>query len=444
VDQKGNILTEVVVKKSLKDTVYKNLSMYKYITYIKEFIKESMEIKKPVTKYFQDNSFAVTAIPFFFGEKKIGAWFLIGTNNNKAIEKENNEELRFLSEAKNINRKSYDKIMLFLWSYVKGICNTIVGNLDLIEEKKDLKEKSLKYEKQLEKTKMITKILQLANLERPYVEVLNNIFNNVVSFCDFEKVIIYESNEIENQIMIQYEWHLGEGMPKGRKNRQIADKMPYIHNVLQGKGGFVQLYEMDNNEEFNELFQNTKVSAAAIAQLTLNYFNDSIIIFTNSKENNRWKDYELSLFREILPIIQNVFVKAREAERFLHNKNTLFEMLNNLDSIIFVISKENSEVLYVNKLAITNFGKELIGIPFFEVCNNLRIDLYQNFRDVREFCSLEGNYKCYEQGRNRHLLIQSKEIQWFDGQNALAIYIKDMNEALFQLKNEFSFLFNEK
>ncbi|BCN29932.1 PAS domain-containing protein [Anaeromicropila herbilytica] len=441
VDHKGNILTEIVVRKNLKEDFNQIMTTKRFMNHLKLLTKECMEANKPITRYYYENSLTITILPFVFGEMKVGAWFLVG--NTKKLEVDiKPDQLKCISDMKVIAKKSYEKICLYLWSYVKSQRNTILDKLELINEKKKIRETSLKTEKQYEKAKLITKILQLSHLERPYIEVLNNIFNKVASFSEVEKVIIYENVEEDQKLAIQYEWHQGEGLPKGRKNKQIAEKMPYLQSVLKDRGGFVLLYHSDDKTEYNELFLNSKVSAAAIAHLTLNYYNDSIIVFTHSKEKIKWKDEEISLFREIIPIIQNVVVKARETEIMNRNNFTMLEILNNLDEYVLVLSEQDNEILFSNNLVTMSYGSNIIGNQFIEFCDTHQLEIYQLKNNNRvQFKQVEeGLFKCYDHINECYLSMKSKKIQWFDGQGAYLINMKNITNIMDRLKKEYSFL----
>lgn len=432
-DQKGNMLTEISAKDNIKESINNIMKEPIYLEYFEDMSRICFYKKKPITETFLYDGIVVTSMPFILGDTYIGTYFLLGVTKNirEYAEDIKADRLECFLTHRMISQKAYESVVEFLWNYIKSLCNTTFEKIELIEEKKRMKEESLRLERQLQKSKLITQILKLSNLERPYMEVLNNILNKVSSFCDIDRVSIYESTEGNKNHCnrsILYEWNLGTKMQKGRKNRQIVDKMEYILEKLRKEGGFIALYERNNDEEYHELFHNSKVKSAAIAHITLNDFNDTVVLFTNSREDKKWREVDLSLLREIAPIIQNVIVKARSIDIVNRTNDSFTTIMENMYHYFYVISVKNHIILYANNNVIDAHGKEIIGLTYEDYC--MKYNFFYEKTDNHMLALRNGSYRYFDRFKQREFLIQVNQIRWFDGNEVYVLGVQDLRKLL--------------
>lgn len=272
----------------------------------------------------------------------------------------------------------------------------------------------------------------------------NNIVNEIIDKGDtiFVSWLNDENNTIQyiSSNIEKYGYQI-EDFCTGRKNFQDIIypedyeiiRYRFKSNALQGEDIKTTEYEYRIIKSNGEIVWVHEECTPVVLNNNVNYY------FSSLKDISKRKNKEAKKT-----------ISQKNNKELEETYNILVQILDNIDSCIFVISHGDYIIRFANKKMKSNYGEDIIGNEFFEFLIKSRIesciDTEAGYTDINSAINyainskeynLDNNIsKFYDNVNNKYFTAKIENIKWIDGEELLLITMNELLSDKIHIKDE--------
>ncbi|MDL2284607.1 EAL domain-containing protein [Oxalobacter sp. OttesenSCG-928-P03] len=263
-----------------------------------------------------------------------------------------------------------------------------------------------------------------ANLEN----ALQIILDRAGAYLDCSRVLLFKDSPDHVTCKVEYEW-LNKGITSIKELDYAITyetAMPEIYIALQDTGILlVNAGEIPDN--CKEEFEHEGLLASAIFAVYLHGDHYGFICFDDCVIERRWDDDTASFLKNISNLISTVLMRMHTEEQLKMTQKTCETVLDNVDSYIFAIHPQTSEIIFANTAFREVFGDECIGKNSEDY---LPVKAFMPIRapERKEVVSSDEltEYETYLPETNQWLVATKELVNWVDGQTAYLVNCHDI------------------
>lgn len=291
-------------------------------------------------------------------------------------------------------------------------------------------------DEQLEKYKVLTKVVQQLEEEINFEDAVGGILEIVGKYMGFASVVFSKINAEEGFSIIRV-WRKDGIEADDNKLASIPSEMlPPIPEAIR-----VEKIS-DNKKKVADILNYFNVKSIMSVPIMLNNAPAMFVTFVDVEKEREWTESDKEFVQDICMLIQTIMYKRISKNSLVSSYNALKEILSNIGSSVFVIDKYSKEILFSNETADRVSRSELVGKhcwDFFygEFCHEKceRCIPHRNKEHFHEY---------YDQKKRIWQEVRFDDIVWVDGRTVSLCVVTDVTEKKkyqqrieFQANNDF-------
>lgn len=277
-------------------------------------------------------------------------------------------------------------------------------------------------EKMLKRTAVTTDIVQMLDSDAPIEEVIISILTAVGKFLRIDSAYLCSVDGVaEGSMDVIAEW-CDDGVISDFEQTKNQIRPTYLHREKP-----LVLSSASGREDFEEDLEHADIKALAAFPITLKEQHISMYVCFEVKRNFRsWELEEIKFLSDSVKVLQSILIKRIQKNSLASSYAALEEVLNNVESSIYVRDKQSGRILFANRCLRYGFHDE--------VEQNKLADLFE--RGIPQD-SEEGNMEIYLEDRGNWYDFIYKNITWVDGREVFMCVAHDVTEKkMYQKKIE--------
>ena len=277
-------------------------------------------------------------------------------------------------------------------------------------------------EKMLKRTAVTTDIVQMLDSDAPIEEVIISILTAVGKFLQIDSAYLCSVDGVaEGKMDVIAEW-CNDGIISDfeQTKNQIRPAFLYRDKPLV-------LSSASGREGFEDDLEHADIKALAAFPIILKEQHISMYVCFEVKRDSRsWELEEIKFLSDSVKVLQSILIKRIQKNSLASSYAALEEVLNNVESSIYVRDKQSGRVLFANRCLRYGFHDE--------VEQNKLADLFE--RGIPQD-SEEGNMEIFLEDRGSWYDFTYKNITWVDGREVFMCVAHDVTEKkMYQKKIE--------
>jgi len=272
----------------------------------------------------------------------------------------------------------------------------------------------------LSKQQLLNRIMVRLQIAEITPEVIDDAIAKVGRFANVSKVFILEKSDDGKSSSVTYEWCDTDIVSQKNRLQQISIdlfnpwNLDLTSSIIHRYPGTISNLETKGTSSYlKETIISEDLKSMIVLPLFVNGDLCGYLGFSEFRYERNWNYEEENLLIHFAQIISSVFQRQKSERAHYLLQQALRTVLDNMPFRVYVVEKENQEILFANR-AIRDNKDELVNLQ-------------------KKIKKLDQAYEEYDQKTNRWTYCVTTPITWIDGR---LVYLRTLEDITKRKKME--------